>query len=631
MRLNPAQTEAVRHKEGPMLVLAGPGSGKTRVITERTKYLVTECGIPAEHILVITFTRAAAQEMQERFMKSMGDRRVPVTFGTFHAVFFQMLKAAYGYTASSIVTEEERTEIIRAAMEKEDLELDDEADFIQGVLSEIGIVKNDRRTLDAYEPAHCDKKVFIRMYRHYEEQLHRIRKMDFDDMLVYCYELLSQRPDILAGWQRKFRYILVDEFQDANRIQYDITRLLAGKAANLFIVGDDDQSIYRFRGARPEIMQSFLKDYPGARQVLLDVNYRSTSPLTRNAFCLISHNSQRFSKNIKASRGEGLPVAIHGFKTMREETAFIVEDIRKKLQKGVSPDEIAVLYRIGTQPRSLLEKLMEYNLPFRLREGLPDIYHHWIARDLIAYIHIAMGDMQRKYFYSIMNRPNRYISREALSAENVSFEQLREFYKEKDWMTERIDSFWYDTKMIGRMDPYAAIAYIRHAVGYEEYIREYANVRKIPEEELLDILEELAEGARGYKTFEEWFEHIREYQEEWKLQMQKKRQKQAAVTFTTMHGAKGLEYSAVYILEANEEITPHRKALTSEELEEERRMFYVAMTRAKDELNICWVKERYSRSLEPSRFLSELYFDRRELKEGCRIIHKKYGEESSLR
>lgn len=626
MEENQAQRKAIRHGNGPMLVLAGPGSGKTRVITERTRYLIEQKGVRPEEILVITFTKAAAMEMRERFAGIMGNPVPPVTFGTFHAVFFRVLKYAYGYTAESIVREEQRTQIIREAMEKENLEIQDEPEFIQGILSEIGMIKNDRLELADYLPMNCGKAAFLRIYRYYEKRLHDMRLMDFDDMLVYCYELFEARKDILAGWQRKYRYILVDEFQDVNRIQYEITKMLAGREENLFVVGDDDQSIYRFRGARPEIMLNFRKDFPAAQEVLLDINYRCQAKIVERALCLIGHNKTRYPKEIRAAREGTLPVGVHEFRTMKEEVKWILTDIREKLSKGIPAGEIAVLYRTGNQPRPLLEKLMEYNVPFALREGLPDIYQHWIAGNLISYIRIARGSRERRDFLAVMNRPNRYISREAISTMQISFENLRDYYREKDWMADRIDKFWYDTKMIAKMNPYGAIHYIRHVVGYEEYVREYAKNRHIPEEELFEVLEELAEGAKGYADFDSWFAHIEEYQQEWREQMLRKKDRGAAVSFMTMHGAKGLEYQVVYILEANEEITPHKKAVTEEEIEEERRMFYVAMTRAKDELQICSVGERYSRKLLRSRFLGEMTFDRSEMQPGRTIVHRKYGK-----
>lgn len=278
-----------------MLVLAGPGSGKTLVITERTKYLIEECGIDPAQILVITFTKAAATEMKRRFQRKM-NRLCPVTFGTFHAVYFAILKHAYNYSADNIAREEQRYQCMREIIAKEHLTYEDETEFITSLLGEISLVKNSGIEIANYYSKNCAETVFRKIYRQYHEFLYKNRLIDFDDMLVYTKELFEQRADILAAWQNKYRYILIDEFQDINRIQYDIIKMLAGKRKNLFIVGDDDQSIYRFRGAKPEIMLHFKDDYPEAETVLLDVNYRSVKNIVTSAGYLIGHNKERFQK-----------------------------------------------------------------------------------------------------------------------------------------------------------------------------------------------------------------------------------------------------------------------------------------------------------------------------------------------
>lgn len=248
-----SQSIAVRHQDGPLMVLAGPGSGKTTVVTRRVQYMVQEYGIPASSILVITFTKAAAAEMKERFLRLMKEEHTTVSFGTFHAVFFSILKLAYGFTAGNILKEEVRYQYLKEAVERLRLEIDDESEFLSGISAEISLIKNERISLAHYFSKNCSEENFRKIYEEYEERKNRARLIDFDDMLVYTWELLSKRPDILSAWQKKFRYILVDEFQDINQIQYDILKLLAAPEDNLFIVGDDDQSIYRFRGAKPEI------------------------------------------------------------------------------------------------------------------------------------------------------------------------------------------------------------------------------------------------------------------------------------------------------------------------------------------------------------------------------------------
>lgn len=611
MAFHESQLRAIRHKDGPMLVLAGPGSGKTTVITHRIRHLVEEYNVEPGGILVITFTKAAAQEMKQRFQALMEGRRLLVSFGTFHAVFFSILKHAYRYDASNIIREEQRIRIIRELMEKYQVEVEDEAEFASGVLSEISLVKGEMLNLDLYYAKNCSEEMFKKLYQGYADALARQRLLDFDDMLAMCYELFTQRKDILAAWQKKYQYILVDEFQDINRVQYEIVRMLAAPEDNLFIVGDDDQSIYRFRGARPEIMLGFTKDYPLAAQTLLGVNYRSTEEIVEAAGRLIRHNKARYPKEIHAKRGKGRPVATVMWGDAREETKGIVKELQDYVRSGYRWSDLAVLYRTSQEPRLLTERLMEYNIPFRMRDALPNLYEHWIALDILAYIRIAgdelakRGKAKRKDVVRIINRPKRYINRESLEGAEIAWNGVKSWYQDKGWMVERVEQLEYDLKMLEKMAPVAAVNYIRKAVGYDDYLREYAEYRRIKPEELFQVADQLQESAAGYGTAQEWFNHMEEYGKQLKEQARASGQDTDCVSLMTMHSAKGLEFPVVYILDANERVTPHHKAVLDADLEEERRMFYVAMTRAKDRLHVYYAKERYGKAQERSRFIDE--------------------------
>lgn len=604
MAFSKAQTQAIMHKDGPMMVLAGPGSGKTTVITHRVQYLTKEYGIDPGDILVITFTRAAAEEMRERYeaLTGGGSR---VTFGTFHSIFFRILKLAYRYTADNIVREEQQMQFVRELAQAGGLEPEDENEFAASILSEISSVKGERIALEHYYSKNCPDAVFRQLYAGYEEKMRRAGLIDFDDMMVLCLELFTERKDILSAWQRRYRYILIDEFQDINRLQYEIVRMLAKPEDNLFIVGDDDQSIYRFRGAKPEIMLGFERDYPGAGRILLDVNYRSTEEIVAPALRLIGENQKRFSKAIHTTGRHGKNVITKLWQDPGEENLAIVREIQLYLQSGVRPGDIAVLYRTNAGPRFLMEKLMEYNLPFRTRDTVPNLYEHWISRNILTYIRIAMGSRAREDILQVINRPKRYISRDAMPDETVSFEKMKVFYAEKDWIAERIESLEGDLRAIARMSPLAAVNYIRQGMGYDEYLIEYAAFRRMRPEELLETADELKESAAGFKTFDEWFAHIEAYKEELLRQAAQRRTETDAITLATMHSAKGLEFPIVYILDANEGITPHSRAMLDEDMEEERRLFYVAMTRAKTRLHVYAVRERYHKKAEVSRFVWE--------------------------
>jgi len=607
MKLNQAQQKAVRHKDGPMLVLAGPGSGKTLVITERAKYLIEKHKIPESNILVITFTRAAAREMKERFLRTMGTDKTGVSFGTFHSVFFTILRHAYRLGTDNIIGEEEKIVWIREIIRNLGLEYADEKEFISDLLSEISMVKGNRIELAAYYSANCGDEVFRSIYREYNKKLRSNNRIDFDDMLLLCYELLSARPDILKLWQEKFRYILIDEFQDINILQYDIVKMLAEPGNNLFIVGDDDQSIYKFRGAKPEIMLKFPEDYPECKRILLDINYRSGSDIINSAGCLISHNKIRFSKNLKSHRQTRGEVVTVSFKTLAEQNQRLAEEILAQCKAGISLSDMAILVRTNLGAGALIHKLMEYNIPFRAGDNMPDIFDHWIAADLISYIRIALGENDRELYLRIINRPKRYISRECFDDRRVDFDSLYSYYEDREWMLSRIEQLEYDLAMISGMNPYAAVQYIRRGVGYEDFLKEYAVDRKINADELLDVLNEIHESTRDFKTFAGWFLHIKEYKEELKRQAQNEHTKNfEGINIMTMHGSKGLEFSVVFLVDVNEDIMPHKKAVLPENIEEERRLFYVAMTRAKDRLYIFSPRQRYNKEMLPSRFINEI-------------------------
>ncbi len=605
MSFNPSQEEAVRHKDGPCLTLAGPGSGKTLVITQRTKNLIQEYGVNPSNILVITFTKAAATEMKMRFQRLMGGQTCPVTFGTFHAVYFAVLKHAYHYSADNIIREEQKYQFMKEIILKQQLEYEDETEFISSILGEISMVKNSGVELAHYYAKNCGEEVFRRIYRLYEDKLYQKRLIDFDDMLVYTYELFRERKDILAAWQRKYQYILVDEFQDINKIQFDVLKMLAEPQNNLFIVGDDDQSIYRFRGAKPEIMLNFKKDFPDAKEILLDTNYRSKANIVKHALQVIGHNKERYQKNIVANQEDGAEIDFQIFKTQREENAKIIWDIQEQIDRGRNYSEFAILFRTNTQPRLLMEQLMEYNIPFRTRDNIPNLYDHWIAKDIFTYIRIAQGSRYRKDFFQIMNRPKRYISRDSLDEEMVAFDVWAWYYEEQPWVAERIERLEYDIKMLSGMKPYAAINYIRHGIGYDDFCQEYADYRRIKPEDLFDLLEELQDSAKGYESYEAWFEHIEEYEKELERMRQKQNLNENSVALATLHSSKGLEYETVYIVDVNEGLMPYKKAVLDPEIEEERRMFYVGMTRAKRDLHLFSVKNLNNKELEVSRFIKE--------------------------
>lgn len=611
MKQNKEQNEAIMHYEGPAMVLAGPGAGKTYVITNRVKTLIEEYGVAAEKILVVTFSKAAAMEMRERFDAMVEGRRLPVRFGTFHSVFFQILCAAYHYEVKDIVTSALKYRFLEEALGDISYEVEDRREFLENIEKEISRVKGDGIDVDCYYSIHCPEQVFRDIFNGYQQRLQRHRCLDFDDMVVYTYQLLRAREDILSRWQRQFTHILIDEFQDINHLQYENICMLAEPENNLFIVGDDDQSIYGFRGARPDIMLSFPERFPELKRIVLGVNYRCSTQILTAASRLIGHNRKRYDKALTAHTGRCEGVHISRSKDLVSEADKMVAHIREYHEDRIEYEDMAVLFRTNMQMRILAGKLMEHGIPFFMKEKLTNMFETWMARDILCYVRLAMGNRSRELFLKIANRPVRYLSRAAFSEPEVSFQTLRSYYvrKKQMWMLERLGDFENELRAIGTMSPYAAIHYIRKGIGYDEFLTEYAKERNVKPEDWFDVLDEVQETARDKASLSEWLDFVEGYGET--LEELRREQKEVGretegIRLMTMHGAKGLEFRTVFIPTVNEGISPYRKSIQSGDIEEERRMLYVAMTRAKEHLHLSFVKERFHKAVEPSRFLFEI-------------------------
>ncbi len=638
MTIDERQDTAIRHRDGPAMVLAGPGSGKTTVITHRVDYLIRARSVDPSSILVITFSRAAAREMRDRFLSLCNHRLLPVNFGTFHAVFFQILKTAYGYKASQIVREDARVGFVRDTIRRLRLETDEETDLVRTVLSEISRMKNSGETVSpvpseannrprgfaaasgpsagtagvspVLSPGGLEPELFRLLFTSYQEFLRQNRLLDFDDMLLFTKELFTARPDILSAWQKKFRYLLVDEFQDINPVQYEIVRMLALPENNLFIVGDDDQSIYRFRGASPEIMLHFPDDYPDAEQIYLSTNYRSVPAVVAAAGNLIAHNTARYAKDIRACSAGSIEPVYRSFATQRDQNRFVIETIRRLArEEGVPYGEMAILTRTNDQSGLLLRQLSEADLPFLSKEHAPNLYEHWIAEDLTTYVRLAVGNTSRASFLRVMNRPSRYLSRESLPFEEVSFDLWRAYYEGDQEKTEALKKLEQDLTVLSGLRPFSAVNYLRKAVGYEEYVRECARKRRLPSEELLDVLDEIQEEAKESDTLEAWLLSIEKSR---KVAVARRQSgdpgtasPEEAIHIATLHASKGLEFDTVFLVDVCENIVPYKKALLPEDLEEERRLFYVGMTRAKRRLYLLSPAQIRNKAMAPSRFLAE--------------------------
>lgn len=603
MQFNKAQIQAIQHNKGPCIVIAGPGSGKTTVLTHRVRYLIDRCGVKPSDILVITFTKAAAEQMKFKFKGLSEGRSSAVTFGTFHAVFFTILKAAYNYSARCIITPQVQHEFVKDQIHRLELEYDDEKEAVDGVLSEISRVKGEAVNIDEYESRCIPPQSFRIIYMAYDDMLVRKHLIDFDDMIVQCRELLMQREDYRRAWQNKYKYILIDEFQDINKAQFDVVRILADEYRNLFVVGDDDQSIYGFRGSAPQIMLDFNKYYSDAVRIDMCINYRSTGNIVFASRAVAEENEHRYYKDITTYNSQGDTVSVYEFNSLNDEKAFLVSEIRRLIDTGIAADDIAVLSRTNVIGNMYMSRLESDGIPCCDYSVVQDIYEHWISKDILTYIRIALGSRERIDFLRIINKPLRYISRSYIT-QPADINALKRGYEGNEQMSKQVEKLVSDISMIRSMSPFAAVNYIRKGVGYDEYIRNYIYEHKADKEELYNVLDELAHRASQYMSLSQWLDGIVEYIR----QCDKDRQNNTAdgVHMLTMHGSKGLEYKIVLVMDACEGIIPYNKSILDEQIEEERRLFYVAMTRAKEKLYLLYPKQRYNKDTTRSRFIEEL-------------------------
>lgn len=606
-RENFSQEQAIRHTTGPAMILAGPGSGKTYVTVHRIQHLITHQGVDPAHILVITFTKAAAMEMQQRFFHLMEPLKPPVWFGTFHAIFYHILKQSAQYRDYTIIKESEKRNILHniVRMHKRFVYIKEE-DY-QSLLQAI----SRRKHMPVSEPSvspltEMTKEDFVFLMQEYQKYMTELQQMDFDDIMLYCETLLCQNKGLLHKWQQQFQYILIDEFQDIAPIQYRIICLLAEPERNLFIVGDDDQSIYRFRGASPANMWQFMKDYPEAEQITLQVNYRCHEEITNAALTVVSENKERFAKQIESAHSDGEGLQCHIFDSEVKEQQYLIDSLRKEQQENTL-NHSAIICRTNYECALWAQTLERAKIPYRLKEVPKSPFSHFVIKDLTAYLELASGCRKRSIFLRIMNRPVRYIRRDSLMTEEISELEWKRYYNGLPAIQDAIERLFRELDNIHRKKPYLAIRYIRNIVGYDSYLKEKYGMAQF--KELAQIEDDFQELAKQLTSFEELKEYIHEYEEILKSQGSKavecSKTFKDGIELLTMHASKGLEYDSVYLPGCMEGKIPSKKADTEQDVEEERRMFYVAMTRAKHSLYISAVKGKTEKEI-PSRFLNAI-------------------------
>lgn len=593
------------HTVGAAQVFAGPGSGKTYVTVHRIQHLINVAGIDPSHILVITFTKAAALEMQERFFHLMEPERPAVRFGTFHAVFYHILKRSAQYRDYTIITESEKKKILRqiihihkqfACLQEEDME---------ELIASISVYKLTSvvRPLAVRKISEEDIIFFTKEYIAYQQEF---RQMDFDDIVINCHQLLLTQPETLAHWQRQFQFILIDEFQDISPDQYAIIKLLAAPDNNLFIVGDDDQSIYGFRGANPGSMQEFMRDYPKADKIFLDVNYRCNRQIVDASMKVVGENRNRIEKRMSAAHENGDGFFLQIFDKEAEQEERLIESLRRNDAEG-RLDGCALICRTNYDCAMWAQSLHRSGIPYYMKEAPRNRFQHFVIRDIMAYLALAQGDLRRKHFLRIMNRPVRYLRRECVPKERASEEELSAYYQGMPVLQERIRKLFEQLRGMRTKRLHLQIRYIRNVIGYDRYLLEKYGADKA--EELIRIAVEFQQMSERFYAFSDLNDYISQYGEALKGSMygfgEENTVQEAArvgVQLMTMHASKGLEFDTVYVPDCQEGKIPYARSQTPEEIEEERRMFYVAMTRAKKELYLMAYKGKSGKDA-PSRFL----------------------------
>lgn len=595
----PAQTLAIEHASGPIQVLAGPGSGKTYLTIRRIRHLICHHGISPNKILVITFTKAAALEMEERFIHLTKGQYHEVTFGTFHAIFYHILQQS-GYEGKKLtpISATDKWKILNHILKTHGIDNIDK-ELTAALIKEISEWKNSGKEPQGLFIIRDDvRKILPIICREYDEILKEENQLDFDDMICLCQKLLEQDARLCNYWQHAYSHILVDEFQDISPKQYQVLKKIALPENHLFVVGDDDQSIYGFRGAGPDIMRQFLADYPHAVQVVLEQNYRSTQAIVNASLILINDNQNRFIKQIRTTSTSDEKVILHAFETEEEEQQYLLGKIQKVSPKQLT--ETAIICRTNLQLSKWTRLLSMKGIPFYCRDKVENLFENFIAKDILAYLNFAYeihktGIGKRSDFLRIMNKPGHFIPRDAVSQETVCEQQLLQYYAEKPYMQLQIQTIFAHYHHIAAMRPYLAIDYVRKSIGYDKWLCEMSKPAEL--KYYLDKADEIHNTSLTYRTLEEWKAYMADYGE--MLRKKESNKPNQGIRLLTMHGSKGLEYHTVFLPGVTAKNIPGRKARLPEQIEEERRIFYVAMTRAKQHLEITYAKE-------PSFFLSHL-------------------------
>lgn len=601
MAFTKEQEKAISSQARAVLVVAGPGSGKTTVLTERLVYLLKNAA-DSGSCLLLSFTRASSKEMALRFRKR-GLSGVSPHFSTIHALCLSLLKEGRGVGKENLVNLYEKMDWISRYFLEQGIAREEVEELLPNYCNQISYFKSitEEERLAFLREEKNDN--FLPLFQYYEMMRKKRSKLDFEDLLIEVLLELQKNTDLAELWKRRYTHILVDEFQDLSLIQYAILKGLAERGASLFVVGDEDQSIYGFRGASPDILFRFEKDFPFCEKIFLQDNFRSKEEIVELSSRLIGKNKERFRKNLLGRQGRGGRAKYYIVESTAEEGRLIAEHVETCLKEGCRPEEIAILFRSKNQIPALLPEFLEQNIPVVVYEEVNNVFQHFIGKDILAYLRLGMNPENGSDLIQILSKPYRGLRREKILHENAGLKDLLDSVK-TGREHRAVAALEMQLRTLSKLSPKEAVLFIRKEIGYEKYLEDFAKKKNRDFTEWWDGLEEITSMSENYPDLESFFRFITEFN---RKALEKRRSEEGkGVRFMTYHSAKGLEFDEVFLPDCIEGVIPDGRAKKQGELEEERRSFYVALTRARKGIHIYVTKTRYSKKTVPSRFIPEL-------------------------
>lgn len=635
IKLDQSQLKAVTNTAGPMLVVAGAGSGKTRVLTTRTAFILTEHDIDPRTIMLVTFTAKAATEMKNRLMSYPNLKNSQVqqlVAGTFHSIFYRILffHNREKWHSEKLLKKDWQKELILKDGGKE-LNLDEKEFAYDLALQQIGFWKNSLILPKHVRPTSSWEEKVAHLYNYYEQMKLKQTMFDFDDMLIGCFQLFQENPNLLEIYQNRFQYFLIDEFQDINKVQYQLIKMLGAKSKNICAVGDDDQSIYSFRGSDPNYLLQFEKDFPNAEVVILNENYRSSHEIVTTANRIITKNKVRRDKKMTAQFSNKKPPLMFHPYDEEEEATMIVNDIQEKIESGYQPSDFAILFRINTGSRAIFERLTNSSLPFKIDLDIEPFYERFLVKGMLSFLRLSLNEDDHHAVRAIL--PALFVKQSILQdikAESILndcsiLECLSTAKTGYAFQERKLKKLLPVIRSLQNLPPVDAIEKIEKDLGFGDFIKKRGNEGNKLDKGSDDI-RDLKVAAKGFSSILEFLDHVDHMTAMNKEIKSARKTEENVITLSTIHRSKGLEYKIVYLIGCVDGSIPHDYALDSYRngdsapLEEERRLLYVALTRSMEQIYISIPERRRGKKAHPSRFLTPINQTRMSATEKSRLI-----------